>query len=394
MSILIGILGLVVVFGLAYLMSNDKKAIDYKAVGIMLVMQVVLTLIMFKTSIGLKVIEAIGNGITTVINIGREGVDFVLGGWVPEGNSVFFVNVLVIIIFTSMLLSVLTYLRILPFIIKYLGGYLSKLTGLSSVSTFHAVNNIFFGQSEGILAIKTHIHKMSNNKLFGIAVTSMASASASIMASYITMLPAKYVLGAMALNALSALIIGIIIAPVSNSAEKEVIDIKKASPAKSLFEAISMGALDGGRVALIVASMLIAYVGLIALIDAGFYAVIGLSFTEILGYIFSPIAWLMGVPASEVLVAGQTMGTKLATNEFVAMLQFVEHIPSLSEKTVGVVSVFLISFANFSSIGIMSGSLQAINGEKASVISKYGLKMLVAATMVSVLTATLVGLFI
>ncbi|HWK24266.1 MAG TPA: nucleoside transporter C-terminal domain-containing protein [Ureibacillus sp.] len=394
MSILVGILGLVVVFGLAYLMSNDKKAIDYKAVGIMLVLQVVLTLIMFKTTIGLTVIEAIGNGFTTVIDIGREGVAFVVGGWVPEGNSVFFVNVLLILIFTSMLLSVLTYLRILPLIIKYLGGLLSKITGLSSVSTFHAINNIFFGQSEGILAIKSHIHKMSDNKLFSIAVTSMASASASIMASYITMLPAKYVLGAMALNALSGLIIGIIVAPVRKSAEKEVIDIKNASPAKSLFESISMGALDGGKVALIVASMLIAYVGLMALIDAGFNAVIGVTFTEVLGYVFSPIAWLMGVPSSEILVAGQTMGTKLATNEFVAMLQFMDNIPDLSEKTVGVVSVFLISFANFSSIGIIAGSLQAINGEKASVVSKYGLKMLLAATMVSMLTATLVGLFI
>ena len=207
------------------------------------------------------------------------------------------------------------------------------------------------------------------------------------------MLPAKYVLGAMALNALSGLIIGIIIAP-DRSVEEEVIDIKEASQAKSLFESISMGALDGGRVALIVAAMLIAYVGLMALIDTGFNAVVGISFTEILGYVFAPVAWLMGVPSSEILVAGQTMGTKLATNEFVAMLQFMEHIPDLSEKTVAVVSVFLISFANFSSIGIVSGSLQAINGEKASIVSKHGLKLLVSATMVSMLTATLVGLFI
>ncbi|MFC7684483.1 NupC/NupG family nucleoside CNT transporter [Ureibacillus sp. GCM10028918] len=394
MSIFIGILGLVVVFGLAYLLSNDKKAIDYKAVGIMLVMQIVLTIIMFKTTIGLTVIEGIGNGFSKVIEIGREGVVFVIDGWVPDGNSVFFVNVLLIIIFTSMLLSVLTYLRILPIIIKYFGGFLSKITGLSSVTTFHAINNIFFGQSEGLLAIKSHIDKMTNNNLFVISVSSMASVSASIMASYITMLPAKYVLGAMALNALSGLIIGIIIAPERNTAKNEVIETKDASPAKSIFESISMGALDGGKVALIVAAMLIAYVGLMALIDAGFNAVIGLTFTEILGYIFAPVAWLMGIPSSEILVAGQTMGTKLATNEFVAMLQFVEHIPSLSEKTVGIVSVFLISFANFSSIGIISGSMQAINGEKATVVSKFGLKMLVAATMVSMLTATLVGLFI
>lgn len=207
------------------------------------------------------------------------------------------------------------------------------------------------------------------------------------------MLPAQYVLGAMALNALSSLIIGIMIAPdVEKDTEK--VDIKDATEAKSLFEAISIGALDGGKVALIVGAMLIAYVGLMALIDGLFSAVIGISFTEVLGYIFAPIAWIMGVPAQDILVAGQTMGTKLATNEFVAMLQFMDHIPNLSEKTVGIVSVFLISFANFSSIGIIAGSLQAISGEKAAIVSKNGLKILFAATLVSVFTATLVGLFI
>ncbi|WP_010304884.1 NupC/NupG family nucleoside CNT transporter [Kurthia senegalensis] len=393
MSILIGIIGLILVLAVAYAMSNNRKAIDFKAIVIMIILQIILTLVMFKTSVGLKVIESTSNGLTKVLDYGREGINFIVGGWIPEGGSPFFVNVLLILVFTSMLLSLLTYLRILPLIIKYVGGFLSKITGLSSVSTFHAINNIFFGQSEGILAIKNHVLKMDTNKLIVMSVTSMASASASIMASYITMLPPKYVLGAMALNALSGLIIGIMIAP-DTSKEKEVISIKDASPAKSLFDSISLGALDGGKVALIVAAMLVAYVGLMAAIDALFNAVIGMTLTEILGYIFAPIAWIMGIPASEVLVAGQAMGTKLATNEFVAMLQFKDQIPHLTEKTVGVVSVFLISFANFSSIGIISGTLQAISGEKAAIVTKKGLKILIAATLVSVFTATLVGLFI
>lgn len=393
MSILIGIIGLILVLAVAYAMSNNRKAIDFKAIVIMIILQIILTLVMFKTTVGLKVIESVSTGLTKVLDYGREGINFIVGGWIPEGGSPFFINVLLILVFTSMLLSLLTYLRILPLIIKYVGGFLSKITGLSSVSTFHAINNIFFGQSEGILAIKNHVLKMDTNKLIVMSITSMASASASIMASYITMLPPKYVLGAMALNALSGLIIGIMIAP-DTSKEKEVISIKDASPAKSLFDSISLGALDGGKVALIVAAMLVAYVGLMAAIDALFNAVIGMTLTEILGYIFAPIAWIMGVPASEILVAGQAMGTKLATNEFVAMLQFKDQIPNLTEKTVGVVSVFLISFANFSSIGIISGTLQAISGEKAAIITKKGLKILLAATLVSVFTATLVGLFI
>ncbi|HWL26327.1 MAG TPA: nucleoside transporter C-terminal domain-containing protein, partial [Ureibacillus sp.] len=162
----------------------------------------------------------------------------------------------------------------------------------------------------------------------------------------------------------------------------------------SVFGAISAGALDGGRVALIVAAMLVAYVGLMALINAAFAGAIGISFTEILGYIFAPVAFIMGVPSSEIVTAGSIMGTKLATNEFVAMLQLQPMIETLNPKTVGIISTFLVSFANFSSIGIISGSIQAINREKANIVEKFGLKMLLAATLASILTATIVGLFI
>jgi len=393
MSILIGIIGLLLTLGLSYLLSNDKKAINYRAILIMIVLQLLITVVMFKTTFGLKIIEATSNGVSKVLSYGYEGVDFVTGGLVDEGVSVFFINVLMLIIFTSTLLSVLTHIKVLPLAIKYIGGALAKLTGLSKVVTFNSINSIFFGQSETILAIKSHLDKMNDNKLFVVSTSAMASVSASIMGSYMNMIPAEYVLIAMLLNALSALIISTLICPIKKE-EDEEIDIKEVSTTNSIFGAISAGALDGGRVALIVAAMLVAYVGLLALINAFFSAIFGIGFTGILGYIFAPVAWIMGIPGKEILDAGSVMGTKLAANEFVAMLQFKEMIPSLSEKTVGIVSTFLVSFANFSSIGIISGSIQAINGEKADIVAKYGLKMLLAATLSSILTATIVGLFI
>ncbi len=393
MSILIGIIGLLLTLGLSYLLSNDKKAINYRAILIMIVMQLLITVVMFKTTFGLKIIEATSNGVSKVLSYGYEGVNFVTGGLVDEGVSVFFINVLMLIIFTSTLLSVLTHIKVLPLAIKYIGGALAKLTGLSKVVTFNSINSIFFGQSETILAIKSHLDKMNGNKLFVVSTSAMASVSASIMGSYMNMIPAKYVLIAMLLNALSALIISTLICPIKKE-EDEEIDIKEVSSTNSIFGAISAGALDGGRVALIVAAMLVAYVGLLALINAFFSAIFGIGFTGILGYIFAPIAWIMGIPGKEILDAGSVMGTKLAANEFVAMLQFMDMIPNLSEKTVGIVSTFLVSFANFSSIGIISGSIQAINGEKADIVAKYGLKMLLAATLSSILTATIVGLFI
>jgi len=213
------------------------------------------------------------------------------------------------------------------------------------------------------------------------------------MGAYMSMIPAQYVLVAMLLNALSGLTIASIITPIRKD-EDEEIHVKDISQADSVFGAISAGALDGGRVALIVAAMLVAYVGLMALINAAFAGAIGISFTEILGYIFAPVAFIMGVPSSEIVTAGSIMGTKLATNEFVAMLQLQPMIETLNPKTVGIISTFLVSFANFSSIGIISGSIQAINREKANIVEKFGLKMLLAATLASILTATIVGLFI
>lgn len=391
-SIFIGILGILLVLGLGFLLSNDKKNINFRAIIVMIVLQILITLFMFKTTIGLKVVESVSNLVATILNFGYDGIDFVLGGLIPEGTSVFFMNVLMLIIFTSTLLSILTHIKVLPFAIKYIGGTLAKITGLSKVVTFNSINSIFFGQSESILAIKAHLDKMNDNKLFIISTSAMASVSAGIMGSYMTMIPSNYVLVAMILNALSSLIVATIIAPIKPE-EDEEINIKEISSTKSVFEAISNGALDGGKVALIVAAMLVAYIALMSLLNAVFDGVFGIDLTTMLGYVFAPVAWIMGIPASEIVTAGSIMGTKLATNEFVAMLQLQPMIPDLTEKTVAIVSTFLVSFANFSSIGIISGSIQAVNGEKARVVANFGLKMLLASTLASVLSATMVGLF-
>jgi nucleoside transport protein len=393
MGYIISLLGIILTLGLAYLLSNDKKGVNFRAIIIMFALQLTITIIMFKTVVGLKIVEVVSNFVTQVLTYGYEGINFVTGGLVPEDTSVFFINVLMLIIFTSTLLSILTHIKVLPLAIKYVGGAISKITGLSKVVTFNSVNSIFFGQSESLLAIKAHLDQMNENKLFIVSTSAMASVSASIMGAYMSMIPAQYVLVAMILNAFSALIIATIVAPIQAD-EDEEINLKEVSQSRSIFEAISLGALDGGRVALIVAAMLVAYVGLMALINAAFSGLLGISLTEILGYVFAPVAFVMGIPASEILTAGSIMGIKLATNEFVAMLEFQPLISELGDRTVGIVSTFLVSFANFSSIGIISGSIQAISGEQAGVVAKFGLKMLLAATLASVLTATMVGLFI
>lgn len=393
-SILLGVFSIILLIGLAFFLSNDKKNINFRAVVIMLAIQFVLTWLLLRTTIGLEVIDTIATGFNKLLAYGMEGVNFVVGGWVPEGGAPFFINVLLILVFTSAFLSVLTHLRILPYIIKYLGGFLSKITGLPHIESFNAVNSIFFGQADAILAIKTHIGGLSKNRLFIVSTSAMASVSAAIIASYMTMLPAKFVLIAVVLNVFSALILASIIAPITVSKEEAAIDIKDMIHTKNIFDAIGSGAMDGGKVALIVSVMLIAYLGLLALINGIFTALFGMDLTTMVGYLLSPVAYFMGIPSDEIIAAGSVMGTKLLANEFAAILQFQPMMADLSEKTVSILSTFLISFAAIGSIGIVGGAVQAIHGEKGREVGAFGLKMLLVATMASTLSATIVGLFI
>lgn len=189
MAILLGIVAIIVVLGLAFLMSNDKRNINYKGIGIMLVLQLLTTWFMFTTEIGQFIINKISAGFNKLIEFGTEGVNFVVGGFVVEEGGVFFFNVLLLIIFFATILSVLTYLKILPPIIKYLGGLISKITGLPKVESFNAVNSIFFGQSEALIAIRTQFHHLNDNRLYIVSASAMGSVSASIVGAYLQMLP-------------------------------------------------------------------------------------------------------------------------------------------------------------------------------------------------------------
>lgn len=395
MDILIGIAGLLVILGIAFLMSNDKKNVRFKPVAIMIGFQLVATWFLLGTDIGLKIIGVISKGFEKLISYGMEGINFVAGGWFDAGQPPFFINVLLIIVFTATVLSVLTHLKILPFAIKYIGGLLSKVTGLPKIESFNAVNSIFFGQSEAILAVKEHLPNLNKNRMFIISTSAMASVSAAIVGSYMTMLPAKYVLVALVLNMFSGLIVSSIVAPVNKKdVEDKDVDINELVTTKNIFDAISQGALDGGKVALIVASMLIAYLGLLAMVNGIMNGLVGFDLTTILSYLFAPVAWLMGVPSGDIMQVGSVMGTKLVANEFVAIMQAQPILDTLTLKAQGILSTFLISFSAFGSIGIIAGSVQAVNGAKAKEVSSFGLKMLVVATMASIISGTVVGLFL
>ncbi|MCP8615307.1 NupC/NupG family nucleoside CNT transporter [Salirhabdus salicampi] len=396
MDIILGLVGIFVVLLLAYFMSNNKSEINLKGILIMIALQFVIAWLMLSTNVGRFVLERIAAGFNKLIEFGSIGVDFILGGVARgEGGHVFFFDVLLLIIFFSAILSVLTYMRILPTIIKYIGGFLSKVTGLPRVESFNAVNSIFFGQSEALVAIKSQFHYLNRNRLYIVSASAMGSVSASIVGAYMQMIPPEYVLVALPLNMFSALIIASIVAPVNVSKEDDKVDVKNVTQSRSIFEALANGALDGGKIALIVATMLVAFIAALELVNWIIQLIfVGVTLEQILGYVLAPLAFLMGIAPDELVRAGGIMGTKIVTNEFVAMLEFQSIIPDMSEKTVGIVSVFLTSFANFSSIGIIAGTVQAIDSEKAASVSKFGMKLLIGATLASILSATVVGVFL
>lgn len=395
MSILLGLLAIIVVFGLSFLMSNDKKNINYRGIIFMLIAQVLITWFMFTTNIGQAIINGISAVFNKLIEFGTEGINFVVGGVEVGAGGVFFFDVLLLIIFFATILSVLTYLKILPSVIKYFGGLISKLTGLPKIESFNAVNSIFFGQSEALIAIKTQFHHLNDNRLYIVSASAMGSVSASIVGAYLQMLPAQYVLVALPLNMFSALMVASVIAPVKVPKEEDYVDVKNVTNDKSIFEAMGNGALEGGKIALIVATMLIAFIASLELVNWIIQLIFaGVTLQEILGYILAPIGMLMGISPSEVIQAGAVMGTKIVTNEFVAMLEFQQILDVMSEKTIGIVSVFLTSFANFSSIGMIAGTVKGIDSKKAVSVSGFGMKLLIGATLASVLSATIVGLFL
>lgn len=399
MSILIGIVGIFAILGLCFMLSNNRKLVNFKAIAIMLGIQFGITWAMLNTEVGSNILKGIAAIFNKLISFGAKGIDFVVGGITPEDNFVFFINVLLVIVFFSALLSVLSYLKVLPFLIRWIGGAISKITGMPKIESFHAVNTSLLGDSTALVALKDQFRQMDKNRLLVVCISGLASISITIAGSYMALVPAQFVLVAIPLNLFSGLIIGSLVAPsrVSKEADKVIMD--QVEPSQGIFEALGNGAIDGLKVAGIVAAMLIAFIGSMEMINYVVGAVSGLfgakiTLQEILGYVLYPFVLLMGIPANEALQAGGIIGTKTIMNEFVAMLQFKPMIPHLSAKTVAIVSSYLISFSNFSSIGIITGAVKAVNEKKAKEIAEMGLKILIGSTLASMLTATIVGLFV
>mgnify|MGYP001102346066 CR=1 FL=1 len=386
------LLALVIILALAWLVSFDRRKIRIRFVLQLIVIEIALAFFFLHAESGLFIIKYVSGFFESLLKFAAEGTNFVFGGMGEKGLAFIFLGVLCPIIFISALIGILQHWRILPIFIRVIGTLLSKLNGMGKLESFNAVSSLILGQSENFIAYKGVLGDLSSRRLFTMAATAMSTVSLSIVGAYMTMLDARFVVAALILNMFSTFIVLSLINPYRVDASEENIQMSNLHEGQSFFEMLGEYILAGFKVAIIVAAMLIGFIALIAALNALFAAVLGISFQGILGYIFYPVAWVMGVPAHEALQVGSIMATKLVSNEFVAMMDLQKIASTLSPRAEGILSVFLVSFANFSSIGIIAGAIKGLNEEQGNVVSRFGLKLVYGSTLVSVLSASIAAL--
>lgn len=385
------IMALVVIIALALLVSNNRKKIRLRYIIQLLVIEGALAYFFLHSASGLSVIKHVAGFFDTLLAYAAQGSEFVFGGMSKDGLAFIFLGVLCPIIFISALIGILQHFRILPLIIRLVGTLLSKVNGMGKLESFNAVSTLVLGQSENFIAYKGIIGDISPRRMYTMAATAMSTVSLSIVGAYMSMIDAQYVVAALILNMFSTFIILSIINPYQVEDEPEL-KLNKLHEDQSFFEMLGEYILAGFKIAMIIAAMLIGFIALISAINALFSTLFGHSFQELLGYVFYPFAWVMGVPSSEALQVGSIMATKMVSNEFVAMMDLQKIAATLSPRSEGILSVFLVSFANFSSIGIVAGAIKGLNEHQGNVVSRFGLKLLYGSTLVSVLSASIAGL--
>ncbi|PSL36383.1 CNT family concentrative nucleoside transporter [Planomicrobium soli] len=403
MNLLWGILGIFVVLGIAFLLSGAKKSIKPRTILGGLAIQITFAFMVLEWELGRKALLWLSNVVQNVINYAGEGISFVFGPAADTTNFgfVFAFQVLTIIIFFSSLISVLYYLGIMQIIIKFLGGALAKLLGTSKAESISAAANIFVGQTEAPLVVRPFIAGMTKSELFAVMTGGLASVAGSTLAGYALLgVPLEYLLAASFMAAPAGLIMAKMMMPEIETVEEKDFIMEKDKTSVNVVDAAARGAADGLQLALNVGAMLLAFIALIALLNGvlgwfgGWFGAENLTIQSILGIIFSPLAFAIGVPWAEAVQAGSFIGQKLVLNEFVAYTAFAPEIANLSPKTVIVVSFALCGFANLSSLAILLGGLGAMAPTRRPDIARMGLKAVAAGMLASLLSASIAGMFL
>ncbi|MBX9496722.1 NupC/NupG family nucleoside CNT transporter [Yersinia enterocolitica] len=391
LQILHFLLALIAIAVLALLASHDRKNIKLRYIFQLLIIEIALAYFFLHSESGLGAIKYFAGLFESLMKFASIGTSFVFGGMNEQSLAFIFLNVLCPIIFVSALIGILQHFRILPLIIRVIGTLLSKVNGMGKLESFNAVSTLILGQSENFIAYKGIIADISPRRMYTMAATAMSTVSMSIVSAYMTMLEPKFVVTALILNMFSTFIVLSIINPYPVTEEPEL-KLNNLHDDQSFFEMLGEYILAGFKIAMIIAAMLIGFIAIISAINALFSTLFHISFQGVLGYLFYPLALLIGIPAQDALHAGSIMATKLVANEFVAMIELKKVAAEMSPRGLGILSVFLVSFANFASIGIVAGAIKGLNEQQGNVVSRFGLKLVYGSTLVSLLSATIAGL--
>ncbi len=414
MDLLRSLLGICILLLIAFVFSNNRKKISLRTVGAALLLQVILGAVMLYVPAGKWLVNSIAAGVNKVISYSDAGSSFIFGGLVgPKMNVlfdgagfVFAFHVLPAIIFITSLISILYYIGVMGWVINILGYVFQKMMRVSKVEAFAAVTTIFLGQNELPAVLKPFIGKMNRNELFTVICSGMASIAGSMLVGYAGLgVPIEYLLAASLMAIPGGILFARMLSPATEASQVEFsqMSFSDKRPA-SVIEAAASGAMLGLKIAVGVATVVMAFVALIALINGivggvgGLFGWSGVSLESLLGYIFSPLAYIMGVSWDNSALAGGLIGQKLAINEFVAYVNFSPYLKDaagvLDPKTIAVISFALCGFANFGSIAVVVGAFSAVAPERASDIARLGLRALLAATLSNLMSATIAGLFI
>lgn len=414
MDLLRSLFGIVILLLIAFIFSNNRKKISLRTVGAALLLQVILGAVMLYIPAGKWLVNSIAAGVNKVISYSDAGSSFIFGGLVgPKMNVlfdgagfVFAFHVLPAIIFITSLISILYYIGVMGWVINILGYVFQKMMRVSKVEAFAAVTTIFLGQNELPAVLKPFISKMNRNELFTVICSGMASIAGSMLVGYAGLgVPIEYLLAASLMAIPGGILFARMLSPATEASQVEFsqMSFSEKRPA-SVIEAAASGAMLGLKIAVGVATVVMAFVALIALINGivggvgGLFGWSGVSLESLLGYIFSPLAYIMGVSWDNSALAGGLIGQKLAINEFVAYVNFSPYLKDaagvLDPKTIAVISFALCGFANFGSIAVVVGAFSAVAPERASDIARLGLRALLAATLSNLMSATIAGLFI
>lgn len=396
MQFIYSIIGILLVLGIVYAISFNRKSVSLSLIGKALIVQFIIALILVRIPLGQQVVSVVSTGVTKVINCGQAGLNFVFGSLADSGAKtgfIFAIQTLGNIVFLSALVSLLYYVGILGFVVKWIGKGVGKIMKSSEVESFVAVANMFLGQTDSPILVSKYLGRMTDSEIMVVLVSGMGSMSVSILSGYIALgIPMEYLLIASTMVPIGSILIAKILLPQTEPVQK-IDDIKMDNKGNNanVIDAIAEGASTGAQMAFSIGASLIAFVGLVSLINM-MLSGLGIRLEQIFSYVFAPFGFLMGFDHKNILLEGNLLGSKLILNEFVSFQQLGHLIKSLDYRTALVATISLCGFANLSSLGICVSGIAVLCPEKRGTLARLVFRAMIGGIAVSMLSAFIVGI--